>query len=369
MKSQQKLENFYLTSLFIIKNQPCLPIIVDKDAGISLKIIPDDTQSISLGFLSQKGLVRLRPNGSVDEENLLGTFISIVNEASEVKRANLYKAFFERNGYINSIIPGNSLTITLDELDNKNRLLGQLLALTTKLSQGNRLNVDETISIILRLLFNRNGDPSPHKLNIAILNSASFLSMQKRKTMDETGKITIFDTAKNNDVTIDSEFYYDFLHSNDKEFKLMRENPHFKNLYDLYVLGNFKNEDIEKKSIDVLVNYYFCLEEKIDKSFLKPPLFQVAKDIFKEEIDHYVTNVKPVYNKEKMAPSWNVEDLLTALYFSLFYMNPEVEMYRVCEYCHKPFKLDKSTSTKKIYCSDKCRNCAAQRKYRITHKK
>ena len=212
MKSQQKLENFYLTSLFIVKNQPCLPIIVDKDAGISLKIIPDDTQSISLGFLSQKGLVRLRPNGSVDEENLLGTFISIVNEASEVKRANLYKAFFERNGYINSIIPGNSLTITLDELDNKNRLLGQLLALTTKLSQGNRLNVDETISIILRLLFNRNGDPSPHKLNIAILNSASFLSMQKRKTMDETGKITIFDTAKNNDVTIDSEFYYDFLH-------------------------------------------------------------------------------------------------------------------------------------------------------------
>lgn len=369
MKRKVKNENFYLESLFIVKNQPSFVFIINYEDGIAIKLSPDDTKTISLGFLAKEGLVRLRQNGSVDEENLLGSFVSIINQESDIKRINAYKTFFEKNGYLNSIKNNKPLIITLKELDNQNRLLSQLLALSSKLSQGNRLNVEDTISIIQFLMFHRGTNQSPHKLSTIILNTSNFLSAQKRKSLDETGKITIFDSARNTNVTLDSEFYYDFLHSNDVEFKAMRANPYFKSLYELYVLGNFKFDDIEKKAIDVFVNYYFCKRDKSDNSFLKPALFQVAKDTFKEEIDYYVKNIKPSYNKEKMSPSWNVEDLLTALYFSLFYMNPEVEIYRICEYCHKPFKLDKSTSTKKIYCSDKCRNCASQRKYRMTHKK
>ena len=100
MKHKVKDENFYLESLFIVKNQPSFAFIINNGDDVAIKLIPDDTKTISLGFLTKEGLVRLRQNGSVDEENLLGSFVSIINQESDIKRINAYKTFFEKNWII-----------------------------------------------------------------------------------------------------------------------------------------------------------------------------------------------------------------------------------------------------------------------------
>ena len=66
-----------------------------------------------------------------------------------------------------------------------------------------------------------------------------------------------------------------------------------------------------------------------------------------------------------MTPSWEIDDLLSALYFSIFYLNSELELYRQCANprCSKWF-LVRTTTTKKKYCSQECFNRVTQDKYR-----
>lgn len=106
-----------------------------------------------------------------------------------------------------------------------------------------------------------------------------------------------------------------------------------------------------------------CLENFSSK--LKKSLLEVAKIVIAEEINWNIRNVHPEYNTEKMAPSWKIDSLMSALYFSLFYMKPGQELYKPCENpnCENYF-LVKSTATNKKYCSQTCSNAVQQARSR-----
>jgi hypothetical protein len=93
-------------------------------------------------------------------------------------------------------------------------------------------------------------------------------------------------------------------------------------------------------------------------------IYDFAKYIIKHEIDSNIAKIHPVYNEDKMCPDWNVDSLLSAMYFSLFYLDSKNEMMRRCEHCGRYFVVKRSTSTK-IYCDSYCRNNAQQAKHRI----
>jgi predicted RNA-binding Zn ribbon-like protein len=94
-------------------------------------------------------------------------------------------------------------------------------------------------------------------------------------------------------------------------------------------------------------------------------MLDVSKIIIGEEINANLVGIHPVYDVDKMSPSWKVDSLLCAAYFSIFYLNPELELYRPCQNprCGKYF-LVKATSTRVRYCSTACCNRVTQDRYR-----
>ena len=112
---------------------------------------------------------------------------------------------------------------------------------------------------------------------------------------------------------------------------------------------------------------YIKIKDELDEQ-LQTALINLAKRTLKEEIEWNLCGVAPTYDTESMGPTWKVEHLLSGLYLSIFYMRPNLEIYRTCANptCGKQF-LVKTTSKKKKYCSIKCTNAMSQRTFR--HKK
>lgn len=103
----------------------------------------------------------------------------------------------------------------------------------------------------------------------------------------------------------------------------------------------------------------------IDKP-LKNAISKVAKNVLKQELDYNLSRVSPVYNSDTMTPSWSLPNLYTALWFSIFYLRTDYEIYRQC--ANPNCKRDRefivsATNRRKIYCCDACRNAAAQRRH------
>lgn len=97
----------------------------------------------------------------------------------------------------------------------------------------------------------------------------------------------------------------------------------------------------------------------------KKLLIEIAKSVYKSELDWGLKRIRPVCNAESFRPKWNISSFLTALYFSLFYFDSEYQEYRICENetCRKWFSVPKSRRNKK-YCNPECANLAAQRRFR-----
>ena len=120
---------------------------------------------------------------------------------------------------------------------------------------------------------------------------------------------------------------------------------------------------------NLLWNYMFLKtlfpkeENFTDK--MKEVLLEIANFIVGEEINANLAGIHPVYDTKKMMPSWKVDSLLCAAYFSIFYLKPELELYRPCDNpkCGKYF-LVRTTTTKIRFCSTECCNCVTQARYR-----
>lgn len=95
----------------------------------------------------------------------------------------------------------------------------------------------------------------------------------------------------------------------------------------------------------------------------KAAILTVAKNTLKDELDYNLHSVTPIYDINTMGPAWNIPDLFTAAWFSIFYLRTDYEMYRFCANpnCkNTPLFTVTSTNQRKIYCCDACRNAAAQ---------
>ena len=143
---------------------------------------------------------------------------------------------------------------------------------------------------------------------------------------------------------------------------------------------NLESSGIEKNITDLLFHYFhevgmldfsnglaYYEEPNLDAftKEMKESLVEVARYIIGEEINANLDGIHPVYNSNTMSPSWKVDNLLCALYFSIFYLKPDLELYRPCDNpnCGKYF-LVKTTSTKTRYCSTECCNRVTQARYR-----
>lgn len=58
------------------------------------------------------------------------------------------------------------------------------------------------------------------------------------------------------------------------------------------------------------------------------------------------------YDTDKMQPKWNVDDLFTAMYMSLFYLRANNYIYKQCPHCGTYFIVSRTTSKKYIVLID-----------------
>lgn len=101
---------------------------------------------------------------------------------------------------------------------------------------------------------------------------------------------------------------------------------------------------------------------------LKAALPKVARMVLSKEINHNISNIHMQYDGEGLAPRWQIDTLLQALYFAIFYMKPGIKMYKRCANpnCKRDvFFLTDRTKTNKDYCCVQCRSAAGQRRRRL----
>ena len=123
-----------------------------------------------------------------------------------------------------------------------------------------------------------------------------------------------------------------------------------------------------KKISDFLFHFLYEMNGNSSGEFsdeMKTALIEIAKYIIGEEINANLDGIHPIYNSETMTPSWKVDSLLCAAYFSIFYLKPDLELYRPCDNprCGRYF-LVKTTSTRNRFCSKECCNRVTQDRYR-----
>jgi hypothetical protein len=92
---------------------------------------------------------------------------------------------------------------------------------------------------------------------------------------------------------------------------------------------------------------------------------KAAKHVIKTELDHFTGKIKPSYNTEDMIGSWDIPDLISAIYYSIFFQNPKFQIIKKCanHTCYKYFSV-LYTNKKKKYCTIECGNTVGQRKLR-----
>ena len=144
------------------------------------------------------------------------------------------------------------------------------------------------------------------------------------------------------------------------------QNGFYQNLTAIFV--NYEVQDINKKISDFLFHYLYDMNGDDASQFseaMKSALIEIAKFVIGEEINANLDGIHPVYNAASMSPSWKVDSLLCAAYFSVFYLKPDLELYRLCENprCGRYF-LVKTTSTRNRFCSQECCNRVTQDRYR-----
>jgi len=158
---------------------------------------------------------------------------------------------------------------------------------------------------------------------------------------------------------------------------------HFRNLFALYT--NYPGAD---ENLRTIIDFYYNYQKRVGvikdieasriiyhtapkrENFsddMKEALVKIAKATISAEINANLRGVSPQFNIETLSPSWKLSTFLEALYFSIFYMKPGIELYKECENpnCkHDKYFLINATVTNKKYCCPACANAAAQRRSR-----
>ncbi len=138
-------------------------------------------------------------------------------------------------------------------------------------------------------------------------------------------------------------------------------------IVDFYM--NYQNHVgiIDKVDIDQITYYdphaQFSLTDE-----LKEALPKAARMVLSDEINHNIRGIHMQYDGEGLAPRWQIDTLLQALYFAIFYMKPGVKIYKRCANpnCKRDiFFLTDRTKTNTKYCSTQCRSAAGQRRRRF----
>lgn len=382
---------FFLNNLFEYESCPC---VCQKETvyttpgqpphyNLKLCSVPDEV--VHFSYAAQKGLNQSGNAGGIISENILGQLLAI-----PIGDVDATIAFFEKFGFLFPIsseqyeaVEDNAL------LETVNRIKATVMLMST--IAGKR-DYKKMLICATYLLFTepvhmtmstREYASNNHQFTKLIREFNIMPDTNRNQELYENECISIKDSIINDYNKIDLDELMGMCMGEGISGLAGSRDWHFNNLFALYT--NYPGADDKLRKI---IDFYYHFETKVGvfkqvevnrilyhsepkrdnfTDTMKDALLKIAGIVISEEINANLKGISPQIDSETLIPSWKLNSLLEALYFSIFYMKPGVELYKECENpnCkHQKYFLINATATNKKYCCPACANAAAQRRSR-----
>lgn len=346
----------------------------------TLKLIAQQNQPIHFSYAPQKGLNLSGSAGGALVENILGKLLAIPDGDIDA-----YIAFFTDYGFLYPVSQTDYEAVDANVLiELVNRIKATVMLMNSIAAKKNYTNIligttyllySEPIAIHLST-----GEYSTcvHEFTSLVHRYSQFPNMSRNQEVFDTKKFSVADTLFPPFYQVDIEYFNQLRGST--EAGNMRL---FKNLFAMYTGLTDAREELRtvidfffhyQKEVGVFSDIGYrkirYLNGKQPDNFtdeMKAALLKIANIVLSEEINYNIAGVHPRYSTLDLKPAWELDNLIQALYFSIFYMKPGVEIYKRCKNptCKRDvYFLVNATATNKEYCCPKCANAAAQRRSR-----
>lgn len=384
----EKISGISLKTMFQHEGYGCLcakdtvNTFPDEAPTVTLKVCPDTSTQLLFSYAPKDGLNMTGVAGGLHEKNILGKLLALPK--GDIDK---HIEFIEKYGFLYPL-PENEYTAI--EASDLMEIINRIKSTIRLYSYINKKDYRGVLIHVVYLLYTpvtelRIGDDvfstCTHRFKSLLDSYNLFPDLSREPEVAANGTHSVDDAFLGKKNAIDIGFYNAVRSGSDTDLQGSKD-PWFKNLMAMYI--GCKDVDEETR---FLIDFFYHLqtevsvikevhfggfksyktfsEDALDDSF-KNALLKIARIVVAEEINHNIRGIHPKYNGGKLTAIWQVDTLIEALYFSIFYMR-NCEMYKECENpnCKRDrFFLVEATRTNKHYCCDQCRNAAGAQRYR-----
>ena len=354
----------------------------DEAPTVTLKVCPDTSTQLLFSYAPKDGLNMTGVAGGLHEKNILGKLLALPK--GDIDK---HIEFIEKYGFLYPL-PENEYTAI--EASDLMEIINRIKSTIRLYSYINKKDYRGVLIHVVYLLYApvtelRIGDDvfstCTHRFKSLLDSYNLFPDLSREPEVAANGTYSVDDAFLRKKNVIDISFYNAVRSGSDTDLQGSKD-LWFKNLMAMYI--GCKDVDEETR---FLIDFFYHLqtevsvikevhfgsfksyttfsEDALDDSF-KNALLKIARIVVAEEINHNIRGIHPKYNGGKLTATWQVDTLIEALYFSIFYMR-NGEMYKECENpnCKRDsFFLVEATRTNKHYCCEQCRNAAGAQRYR-----
>jgi hypothetical protein len=316
----------------------------------------------SIGFQYRDKLIKA--NDTITRNDVLTRLLSVRNEGSLIKFLNEYGFLFRSETERYALYSCDELLRVIERITNLIELIMEIHSTSPsykKISNG-------LLQLMLSYpaeVYDLSSDDNPQK----IYESPEH---QIRKNLISIGALS---TSPHFLHELEEEPDPNFQYFEEQYLQFEENHHYFMDLeQELQTQHDFLNYILSKTSINsvestkgVVLTKPLNIRPSEDEV---KTIIKAAKLIIKDEIDYHTRLISPVYDLESMIGTWQIPNLITAIYFAIFFLNPSFTLIKKCANptCDEYFDVLNSNKRKK-YCSTRCSNIMSQRKYREVHNK
>lgn len=385
----EKIPEIFLNTMFEYDGFGCCcakdteNVAPDEPPKTTLKLYTDISKPLRFSYVAKTGLNLTGKAGGVIEKNILGKILALPN--GDIDK---HIEFFKTYGFL---LPLSTQEYESVDADVLLEVVNRIKATIRLMNAIGKKDYKKLLIHATYLLFSpvqqinttlENYETCRHRFSALLGSYNMFPDLGAEPEVFVDGTYSVQDTILSRKNPVDIEFYNAVRSSADTNIKGSKD-PWFKNIMAMYT--GCQNEDEDTR---ILIDFFYHFQTEVSaikevkfnsitpyshidantfSDDIKSTLLNVARIVVAEEINHNIRSIHPRYDGGKLTATWQVDTLIQAIYFSIFYMKAGVEIYKECgnPNCKKDkFFLVDATRTNKRYCCEQCRNAAGAQRYR-----
>jgi hypothetical protein len=390
------ISEIFVNNLFELDSYACQcekdikNVVPGEPPETTLKLYSDEQTPLHFSYASKDGLNQTGRHGGVIEKNILGQLLALKDD--DVRG---YVRFIKKYGFF---LPVDFDSFEAVKMESLIEVVKRIKATVTLMSTiDSESDYEAMFNAVTFLLYQKpvsiemkwgTYTTFAHEFTNCIYGSIALRDFHgEYNSLIDDGDFKVYDlVSPSGEAKVSSDLYL-AIASGQNNGTLGKSSNQYRNLFAMYI-----HEAKSQSDIQLLIDFYMNYQNKngiIDRTDLndityynseahfslseelKKALPVVTRMVLSQEMNHNIAGIHLQYDGAELAPKWKVDTLLQALYFSIFYMKPGVEIYKRCKNpnCKREvFFLTNRTKTNKEYCCDQCRSAAAAQRSRQKNK-